>query len=205
MIKVNIFSNTENWRIWRHKGIGASDIPVIMGFSKYKTKDKLFLEKIQPEPPKIKKNFITELGHICEAEIRPVIELETGLNLPSLLFEDEKDSYYKVSLDGFDEDKKIVWENKLVGKTKYKFLENGVIPDEFMSQVQYQLYITKAKYALLTSVLYNSTTKKIDYKTYKTLNIKPHKKIQDKILKAVNLFKKDVEAYKNGRDTQSNP
>lgn len=59
----------------RDKYIGGSDLPVICGLSKFKTRWQLLLEKAQLEESTFSGNRYTEYGHIIEPQIRDHINL----------------------------------------------------------------------------------------------------------------------------------
>lgn len=59
----------------RDKYIGGSDIPVILGISKFKTRWQLLLEKAGLEESTFTGNRYTEYGHIIEPQIRDHINL----------------------------------------------------------------------------------------------------------------------------------
>ena len=64
----------------RDKYIGGSDIPVILGLSKFKTRWQLLLEKAGLEERTFAGNRYTEYGHIIEPQIRDFINLTYNTN-----------------------------------------------------------------------------------------------------------------------------
>lgn len=62
----------------RHKYIGGSDIPVIMGISTFKTRFDLLLEKAQLKENGFDGNEYTEYGNIMESKIRNYINESLG-------------------------------------------------------------------------------------------------------------------------------
>ena len=188
---VDLNQNTSEWLNFRHQGIGASDIPVIMGVSKYKRKKQLFAEKIKDKPPVSKSTYITNLGHRCEKQMRPIVELSEGMICAPVLVVNDECDYLRASLDGFDKDQNIVWECKMTGRDKFYFLKGGKIPDDFLVQVQYQLYVTNCSVAKLTAVLFNMK-KGFDLMNYVTVTINAHRDIQKQILDEAHKFWRDV-------------
>ena len=63
----------QNVTIDRHKYIGGSDIPVIMGISPFKSRFDLLLEKAQLKENDFEGNVYTEYGNILEPQIRDYI------------------------------------------------------------------------------------------------------------------------------------
>lgn len=64
----------------RDKYIGGSDIPAILGLSKFKTRWQLLLEKAGLEERTFSGNKFTEYGHIIEPQIRDHINLTYNTN-----------------------------------------------------------------------------------------------------------------------------
>lgn len=64
----------------RDKYIGGSDIPAILGLSKFKTRWQLLLEKAGLEERTCSGNKFTEYGHIIEPQIRDFINLTYNTN-----------------------------------------------------------------------------------------------------------------------------
>lgn len=64
----------------RDKYIGGSDIPAILGLSKFKTRWQLLLEKAGLEERTFSGNKFTEYGHIIEPQIRDFINLTYNTN-----------------------------------------------------------------------------------------------------------------------------
>lgn len=95
--------STNNWLQWRHKGIGSSDAPVIMGVSPYKTRLELWKEKIQPQAPvESEGDFIKRKGHALEAKARAQYELETGRLFADPICAEKADlPWMRASLDGW--------------------------------------------------------------------------------------------------------
>jgi len=182
IMKILSFENDEKWLKWRHDGIGGSDIPIIFNLSKYSKPQKLYMEKIQDKPQRSRSTYITSQGHICEANTRPIIELEYGKNIPPACIQKE---YFRVSLDGLCQE--FLWECKMTGKTKLKnFYENNAIPPDFFMQIQYQLMVSNRKKALLTIVLFEKN--EIKYNERKDIWIYPDKKVQEDIYNKVKDF-----------------
>lgn len=65
--------NTKEWLEWRSQGIGASDAPIIMGASPWKTPYKLWLEKTTGQSD-FQGNEATERGHALEDSARQCAE-----------------------------------------------------------------------------------------------------------------------------------
>ena len=89
-----------NVKIDRHKYIGGSDIPIIMGISPFKTRFDLLLEKAELKDSDFEGNEYTEYGNTLEPKIRDYIN--TGLYDP--YYEDTiTDGNIRGNFDGITE------------------------------------------------------------------------------------------------------
>lgn len=136
----------DEWRVWRNKGIGGSDAPIILGLSPYKTRLELYEEKILSEPPPEQTNFVAERGNRFEPRIRSLVELVTGEEFSVALLESEAFPFIRVSLDGINLNKDIILEIKTVGKDNH-----NKIPDHYYAQVQHELFVSQAKKCIYAS------------------------------------------------------
>lgn len=124
---------TKEWLQWRHKGIGASDVPIIMGVSPYKKAYRLFEEKIQDEPPVNVSNWAMEKGNQKEPIARAKMEIILGMTLTPKLIEHHTHLFLRFSSDGLNVDHKINIEVKYVGEN---FQDE--CPEKYIPQVQFQ-------------------------------------------------------------------
>jgi predicted phage-related endonuclease len=93
----------------RDKYIGGSDIPVICGISKFKTRWQLLLEKAGLEQSNFSGNKYTEYGHIIEPQIREYVNNTFGYDfVPNRVINGD----LRCHTDGFDGDRKTVLEVK---------------------------------------------------------------------------------------------
>lgn len=177
----------DEWHAWRDSKIGASDINYIMstvdGFKGYKSREKLLHEKITGIKEK-GPEFIFEKGHKFEADVRPRVEMIFDLELPAQCVVSKGfpwDEYLSASLDGFNEEKSVNWECKLVGKDVFKEIqETQRPPDKYKYQIQQQLLITKAKYCILT---FGTSIEEYDH-----IKVYPDDKMQNKLVEAAKDF-----------------
>ncbi len=110
--------NTNDWLAWRRKGLGASDAPIVLGLSEYKTPFQLWQNKLNllPDEPS---SFIAEMGHKFEGRARAQFALETGIDLkPDICKEHPEFPHLRASLDGDCSERRVFAEIKLVGKKK---------------------------------------------------------------------------------------
>lgn len=132
------------WLIWRHRGIGASDSPAIMGVSPWKTRMQLWEEKIQPTPKMSAGNWATRRGHELEPRARARYELETGREMPPLLAIHLEHSFLRASMDGFNKELNRGLEIKCPGKADHSLAKEGKIPKKYQYQIWHQFLVTGA-------------------------------------------------------------
>lgn len=134
--------NSNDWHTWRGKGIGSSDAPIILGMSPYMTPLQLWEHKTGLVPKAFKGNFVTERGHNLEEVARQHYALHTGLNPKPKNVEHPKHPFLRASLDGLDEDKKVLVEIKCPGAPDHALAVAGQLPEKYVAQVQHQLNVT---------------------------------------------------------------
>ena len=153
--------NSDTWYQWRREGIGASDAPVIMGKSKYQTREDLFLEKTGQAEPKPVNSFITELGHRFEPRARAYVNLMLDMEYQPQVVEMEAYKWLRASLDGWDDPD--VLEIKYVGLEKItKARDEDEIPEDHWIQVQHQMMVTGAIKCLYCCYTLEADRKSID-------------------------------------------
>ncbi len=132
-----------DWHNWRNKGIGASDTPILIGVSPWKTPYQLWEEKkgIRSYPIS---NWATLRGQDLEAVARADYELIQDIDCPPALVEHDTYPFIRASLDGFNEQKSIVLEIKCPGIKDHTLAVEGKIPEKYYWQVQHQLLASGA-------------------------------------------------------------
>src|SRR5690625_1350047 len=117
---------TEN----RHLYVGGSDVPVILGLSKFKTQYELAQNKTGIVKSDFKGNEYTAFGHALEPQIREYINLTTDYEFVETSTIDEGNRV-RANTDGVDYDKKTLLEIK----------SHGAVPTMNVYKVQMQLYM----------------------------------------------------------------
>lgn len=138
---------SSDWFEWRKKGIGASDSPIIMGISPFKTPYQLFQEKKGLADKKALNDYATRKGHQMEPSARMSYEIMTGIDMKPVTVAHEEHSWLKASLDGWSSKYKLPLEIKYPGKKDWKIALEGKIPEYYMIQIQHQLLVTGAEKA----------------------------------------------------------
>lgn len=100
----------------REKLVGGSDVPAILGISKYKTQFQLAQEKLGIVPNDFKGNEYTEYGNVLEPQIRDYINAINETNfVPDTRIDREKG--IRSNTDGYDAENQLILEIKTHGKT----------------------------------------------------------------------------------------
>lgn len=137
--------NTAEWLQMRKNKIGASDAPVIMEVSPYKTPYRLWEEKldlVSADSPTSAMRRGLELEDMARQEL----EKMTGLFfLPEVKFHC-KLPWMMASLDGIDPEGKYIAEIKCPNKDDHKVALSGHIPDKYMPQLQHQMEVCEVEF-----------------------------------------------------------
>lgn len=193
--------NRKEWLEWRKQGIGASDVPAIMGTSPFKTAFELWQEKISLE---IKEDdssfFIMDAGNDAETKVRAFYELITGIEYPVALCQMEQLPYMRCSLDGRSGPEII--EIKLLGdggkKAKPEHMKwtnaknQGVVPAWYNDQVQAAILVSGASTCTFLAYKYDAgdkyLKKQLSRENLAIVKVLPDPKRQAEILEACAKF-----------------
>ena len=134
---------SDEWLLWRKKGLGSSDAAVIMGVSPYLTPYQLWLEKTG-EAENNQDNDATWMGQVLEPEARDWYNLMHDHQMEPALFVHVNTEYLKASVDGHNSVIRKVLEIKYVGKQYFNEMKSGKgdIKDHHYAQMQHQLLVT---------------------------------------------------------------
>lgn len=133
------------WIEFRKSHIGGSDISCIMGNNPWKDVYKLWQEKTGEKFPEFKNKAMIH-GIEKEEEARNCYMSVTGvIVVPSIEISSEWE-VAMASLDGINIDKSIICEIKCpLNEKLLKDAMDNKIPDHYMDQIQWQLWITGAE------------------------------------------------------------
>lgn len=190
MKTINLEQGSQAWLDFRQNGIGASEIASIAeikgAFSK---RINTLTEKLgQKRMLSAFEQNIFAQGHAWEIAVRDAINAE-GFNFaPAVVVSTENDRFF-ASLDGLDASKEIILEVKsVVNAPKFEQYKNEV-PAHYMSQVQWQLMVTKYATAILAFVHDGEVVRH---------EIKPDPIYQDILAQAGIKFLAELDAIKAG-------
>lgn len=128
------------WHEFRRCHIGASDCPIIMNISPWKTPYSLWEEKCGL----VKSNFISDAmnrGINLESLARFEYENMVGFDVPACVRKHKSIDYMIASMDGFNSSLKKGVEIKCPGKTDHLKALNGLIPEKYYPQLQHQIEV----------------------------------------------------------------
>jgi len=167
--------NTEEWKELRKKMIGASDAPIILGVSPYKTPYQLWEEKLgireSPTLPHMQR------GHDLEPVARDAYTKHTGTPIsPQVVFHPEID-YMMASLDGIDPMQSVIVEIKTANPADHELAHKGLVPEKYIPQLQHQLAVGLALYNI--EMLHYFSYRNGDFKL---VEVSPDKEMIERII-----------------------
>jgi len=129
-----ITQNTPEWLELRRKKIGASDAPIILEVSPWKTPYQLWLEKTTGAKSSMSPH--QKRGHDLEEPARRAFEKKTGLVMfPKVMLHP---SHHWI-------DGKTIVEIKCPGQADHDLAKAGAVPEKYFPQLQHQLAVTGLK------------------------------------------------------------
>ena len=137
--------NTNEWLEYRKNKIGASDAPIVMGISPWKTPYKLWREKLSLDMDNIETSWMSR-GKDLEPIARKCFENQIGIKVNPEIMIHQSREWMMASLDGISEDKKTIVEIKCPGPNDHQIALNGKIPEKYWPQLQHQLEVCELDY-----------------------------------------------------------
>jgi putative phage-type endonuclease len=140
-IIIGLQEGTQEWREWRHKGIGASDAPVIMGESRLKNVAELLQEKCGPACD-FGRNDLSIRGTELEAEARKRYMVRTGQKVTAACIQSSRYDWLRASVDGLSDTHDSVVEITCGNSIYRRTAKNLCVPEYCFGQLQHILAIT---------------------------------------------------------------
>lgn len=147
---VSYKQGSKEWREWRGRGLGASDVPAVMGESPWTSPFELWLDKtgLYPRPPANEFQVAAmKRGNELEPIARTMFEAQMGLQYPSVSTHHEQYEFLRASFDGYCESDNSILEIKCPGKVDHEKALKGRVPKKYIDQMQQQLLISGARIA----------------------------------------------------------
>lgn len=126
--------NEQQWLDWRRSGLGASDAPIIMGVSPYKSLNQLWKDKVLGE--KQEDNPAMARGRALEGPALDFFMSETGIFMETQKrFEHPERNWMRCTIDGINEEDKVLLEIKSCN------LLHEEVPERYYPQLQHQMEV----------------------------------------------------------------
>ena len=139
--------NTPEWHRWRMQGIGASDAPVIMGETAFKTARTLWSIKTGRMQER-SAGPAARRGRELERSARRAYERKTGIQVEPLCLVHGEFEWMRASLDGLSFDGSTLVEIKCPLNLRDRTsAQQGRIPSQYYAQLQHQLEVSGAERA----------------------------------------------------------
>ena len=181
------------WIAHRTNSLNASELAIVMGLSKYKTRAQLLAEKATGVAPEVdaetQRRF--DKGHEYEAIARPWGEEIVGDMLYPTVLSAEVEGLSRplsASLDGQDLMPDHTWEHKTGRADLLASLEAGVIPEEYHPQMEQGLMLSGASRCLFMAS--NGTRESMRFAWYES-----NPELRAQIIPTWRQFEADLAAY----------
>lgn len=135
MIEIELEQGSEAWKQWRKGKITASIAPIITGDSPYRTKQQLWREMMDIDPPQ-EDNYYMQEGRRKEPIIREKMEKIYGIKFYPKVFQSSKCEWLGCSVDGIGKNGKFAIEIKCPGKKDHVSARNDIVPLKYRPQIQ---------------------------------------------------------------------
>lgn len=167
---------SKEWYEWRRAHLGASDAPVVMEVSPFKTPLELYQEKITPCNDEITPSYAMQRGIDLEPLALAKFEAETGYLMTPRVLVHPKYEWMSASLDGLELDATCAVEIKCVGKADHELALKGIVPEKYIPQLQHQMEVCQ-----LEEMYYMSYVSDSDFTIFK---VKKDNDYCDKLIQA---------------------
>jgi putative phage-type endonuclease len=139
-IDFNIQQGSPEWTQMRRNYLGASDAPVIMGVSPYRTPYQLWLDKVSGSSQV--DNFAMQYGRDHEPIARAMFEKDMQESFsPCVVYHDSL-GYLMASLDGMTQCGEHACEIKCANATDHDLAKQFKVPEKYYPQLQAQMACT---------------------------------------------------------------
>ena len=134
------------WYEYRKNHIGASDAPVILNVSPWKTPYQLWLEKVSPVKME-EKTEAMQRGLALEEPARKCFEAKTKIVMFPTVLESKKHPFMCASLDGINLEGDSILEIKCPNRQDHQMALNGKVPEKYIPQLQHQMFVAEVEKA----------------------------------------------------------
>lgn len=134
---LNLEQGSDEWLGWRKTKVTASDAPIIMEESPYRTKYELWQEKCGLREAR-RQTDAMKRGVILEPIARKWFNNSRQLNLKPVVVESLINPWMGASLDGLDG--LVAYEAKCPGERDHTEAKQGKVPPHYVGQLQHTMY-----------------------------------------------------------------
>lgn len=144
MTEPHEIQGSPEWIEWRKTKVTASELPILIGKSKWMTPYQLWQQKLGFTGG-IKDNWAMKRGRDLEPMVRDLANGELkGRFEPEVLVHKELE-WAAASLDGIDRKKRAIMEIKVPGLGDHQLAQKEEVPPHYYPQVQWQLFVADLK------------------------------------------------------------
>lgn len=136
--------NSQEWLEFRRSKIGASDAPIIMGVSPYKSPKQLLNEKRSGVSSTVMHAGI-QAGKDLEPYALSLLNAEKGLKMEPLVCQSDEYEFMIASYDGYDLEANVACEIKVPNLADHQLAVNGKVPEKYYPQLQHQMLVSNLK------------------------------------------------------------
>jgi len=138
---IDLEQRSDEWHRFRKKHIGASEAPIIMKESPWKTPRDLWMEKLDLCQKPAYKSKAMQRGVDMEEEARQKYMQMTGIHVCPLVARSCEYPFMIASYDGVSDDKRKIVEIKCPGEKDHNKAKNSEIPKKYIYQLVQQMLV----------------------------------------------------------------
>ena len=139
--RITLEQGTDDWLAWRMRGIGASEVPAIMGENPWKTRSAVLAEKCGLTRSDFN-SAAMDFGTRTEPEARAHYVATVGFNVEPECVQSTAREWLRASLDGLSADGARVVEIKCGPRVYAKTAKDKLPPKYYVGQLQHILAVT---------------------------------------------------------------
>jgi putative phage-type endonuclease len=150
----DVVQGSPEWLALRAPYYTASEVPAMMGVSKYQTRSDLLKRKATGIADEIEpaKQTLFDRGHEAERLARPIVEEMIGEELfPATVTREVDGLPLLASLDGITMDGTVIWETKLLNASLQDAIAMSELDLHYFYQIEQQLLVTGAEKCYFTA------------------------------------------------------
>lgn len=183
--EVKLQQGSLGWKEFRKSRIAASDVPIIMGVSPYKTPYELAMEKLDLKTDE-KYNRAMFLGHQFEPKIRARVEIDLNKGFPDVVLHKKDIPWHMASLDGYNAETKEFLEIKYMGEKNFEEVKSSGPLKHHKPQLEMQFHVTGSQKGYYVPYTLDKDQKNIT--AYEIIPIEPEIIPRKEMLAAIHGF-----------------